>query len=94
MKPAMVRAHLIVSGTVQGVFFRHYTCQRAAELGIKGWVKNRMDGNIEAVLEGEAEKVEEIVKWCHQGPPEAVVTEVRVVWEDYKNEFSQFSTKL
>ncbi len=90
----MVRAHLIISGIVQGVFFRHYTCQRAHELGVSGWVKNRMDGDVEAVLEGEPAKVEEIVKWCHQGSPGAVVTEVKVFWEDYKNEFSQFSTKL
>ena len=90
----MVRAHLIISGIVQGVFFRHYTCQRAHELDIRGWVKNRMDGNVEAVFEGEAEKVEEMVKWCHQGPSEAVVTEVKVAWGDYKNEFSRFSTKL
>jgi acylphosphatase len=90
----MVRAHLIISGIVQGVFFRYRTCQRAHELGVSGWVKNRMDGDVEAVLEGESGKVEEIVKWCHQGPPGAVVTEVKVFWEDYRNEFSQFSTKL
>ena len=89
-----IRAHLVISGLVQGVFFRHYTCRRARELGVRGWVINRVDGKVEAVFEGESGKVEELIEWCRRGPSGASVTEVKVVWEDYKNEFSQFSTKL
>lgn len=90
----MVRAHLIISGIVQGVFFRYRTCQRACKLGVRGWVMNRGDGKVEAVFEGESCRVKELIEWCHRGPSGASVTEVKVAWEDYRNEFSQFSTKL
>lgn len=85
------RAHVLISGIVQGVLFRHYTRERACELGVKGLVRNRMDGKVEAVFEGEKEKVEELVRWCHRGPSGARVSEVNVDWEDYGDEFRQFS---
>ena len=87
----MVRAHVVISGIVQGVFFRHYTRERASELGAKGWVKNRMDGKVEAVFEGEKEKVDELIRWCHRGPSGARVTDVDVGWEDHMDEFRSFS---
>ncbi len=87
----MVRARVLISGVVQGVFFRHYTNLRANELGVNGWVKNTIDGKVEAIFEGEKEKVDELIKWCHRGPSGAKVTEVNVDWEDYRDEFDSFS---
>ena len=89
----MVRASVLVSGMVQGVCFRYYTRAKAAELDVKGWVKNRMDGKLEAVFEGEKEKVEELIRWCNRGPYGAVVDGVDVNWEESKNEFAEFSIR-
>lgn len=90
----MAKVHVLISGIVQGVFFRHYTKVRADELGVKGWVKNRMNGKVEGVFEGEKEKVEELIRWCNHGPSGAKVTEVDVEWEDYRDEFSRFSIEV
>jgi acylphosphatase len=68
------RAHLIVGGRVQGVCFRMYTVERARELGVTGWVRNRDDGTVEAVAEGEEDQVAEFESWCRHGPPYAHVT--------------------
>jgi acylphosphatase len=86
-----VRARVIVEGRVQGVFFRSHTEEMAFRLGVKGWVKNRRDGRVEAVFEGDQEKVDQIIQWCHQGPPEARVTKVHLAWEDFAGEFDDFS---
>ena len=86
-----VRVRVIIEGRVQGVFFRHHTQEMAVRLGLKGWVKNRRDGDVEAVFEGDQEKVNQIIQWCHQGPSEAEVTKVHQMWEDYKGEFKDFS---
>jgi len=85
-----VRARVIIEGRVQGVFFRYHTQEMAHQLDLKGWVKNRRDGRVEALFEGEKEKVNQIIQWCHQGPPEARVTEVYLHWEDYSGEFDNF----
>lgn len=85
-----VRAHLIISGFVQGVFFRANTQEKALSLGLKGWVRNRSDGTVEAVFEGEKVKVEEMIGWCYKGPPGARVKDVSVKWEEYKEEFKDF----
>jgi acylphosphatase len=61
-----VRAHILISGRVQGVFFRDYTQRAAQERGISGWVMNTRDGRVEAVLEGEKEKVEDMIRWCNR----------------------------
>ena len=84
------RAHVLISGRVQGVWFRASTRDKAKELGIKGWVRNTPDGKVEAVFEGPREKVEEIIKWCHKGPVLARVTNVEVKWEKPKNELEDF----
>ncbi len=76
------RAHVFVSGRVQGVFFRHSARVRAEELGLAGWVKNTRDGRVELVAEGPREQVEALVRWCHQGPPGAQVGDVEVSWEE------------
>jgi acylphosphatase len=62
------RAHVMVSGQVQGVFFRDSTRQKAEELGLAGWVKNVPDGQVEALFEGPSERVREMVRWCEEGP--------------------------
>jgi acylphosphatase len=85
------RVRVIVEGRVQGVFFRHHTQQMALRLGVSGWVKNRWDGTVEALFEGEREKVEQMIRWCHRGPSEALVKQVQVDWESYTGEFDDFS---
>ncbi|MBI1909280.1 MAG: acylphosphatase [Deltaproteobacteria bacterium] len=85
-----VCAHLIISGRVQGVCFRICTEQEALRLKLTGWVRNLPTGQVETYLEGEEEKVEKMIEWCHQGPPAAKVKTVEVLWEKPKN-FSDFS---
>jgi acylphosphatase len=70
------RAHVLVSGRVQGVFFRDSTRQKAEELGLAGWVKNVPDGQVEALFEGPSERVREMVRWCEEGPQHASVEKV------------------
>jgi acylphosphatase len=86
----VVRAHIIVTGVVQGVYYRAATRQEARSLGINGWVKNRPDGTVEAVFEGEMKKVEQLIDWCRQGPPHAHVNGVHVEWEDSIGEYRDF----
>ncbi|MEK7789625.1 MAG: acylphosphatase, partial [Planctomycetota bacterium] len=72
------RAHVYVHGRVQGVFFRATTRDKAIALGVKGWVKNCLDGSVEAVFEGEKDIVEKIVNWCKKGPEGAFVNHIDV----------------
>lgn len=88
-----VRAHVFVSGRVQGVFFRHETRHEARLRGVKGWVRNLQDGRVEAVFEGEEEAVKELIDFCKCGPPGAKVTKVEVLWENYTGEFRDFEIK-
>ena len=85
------RARVIVGGRVQGVFFRHHTQEMANQLQVKGWVKNRRDSRVEALFEGDRERVDQIIEWCHRGPSEARVTKVSVTWENYTGEYEDFS---
>ena len=84
------RAHVLVSGLVQGVFFRHETRNCATRLELTGWVRNLPDRSVEAVFEGEKEKVEEAIAFCKRGPPHAEVHSVEIQWEDWKGEFKDF----
>lgn len=84
------RCHLIVSGFVQGVNFRFYTRDVARRLGLKGWVRNRMEGDVEIVAEGTEDKVKAFVDWARKGPPGARVRDVKLHWEEYKAEFTDF----
>ena len=86
-----VRGRVIVRGRVQGVFFRYNTREMANQLGIFGWVKNRWDGAVEAIFEGDRDRVKEMIEWCHKGPPGAHVQRVDNVWEEYLGEFDRFS---
>lgn len=88
-----VRAHIFVSGFVQGVFFRVETQKMAQELGLNGWVRNTEDGRVEAIFEGEKERVEKIIAWAKEGPPGAVVKKVDVSWEEYKSDFKNFELR-
>ncbi len=84
------RAHVFVSGRVQGVFFRDHTRRWAASLGLKGWVRNVYDGRVEIIAEGEKGKVESLIDRLREGPPISRVENVEVTWEEYTGEFSDF----
>ena len=88
------RAHVLVSGYVQGVFFREITKRRADSVNIKGWVRNRDDGKVEAVFEGEEQDVKVMVEFCRHGPPRAKVASEEVKWEAYVGEFDGFEIRL
>lgn len=77
----MTRTHVIVSGRVQGVGFRLSLARVAESRGVSGWVRNRPDGTVEAVIEGSADAVESVVRWCEQGPRGAIVDSVQAVDE-------------
>jgi acylphosphatase len=85
-----IRAHVYVSGKVQGVFFRSETADLAQRLGINGWVRNLSDGRVEALFEGEKEQVEEEIGFCRRGPPGAYVQDLDVRWEDWRGDFREF----
>ncbi len=89
-----VRAHVQIRGWVQGVAFRYKTKGAACENDVTGWVRNKGDGSVEAVFEGNKKKVESVLKWCEKGPTMAVVKDVIVQWEDYKGEFSGFDIRF
>jgi acylphosphatase len=86
-----VRAHVIISGRVQGVFFRAETQREALRLGICGWVRNRPEGTVEAIFEGNTQLVEKAIEWCWQGSQMARVTDVKVQMQDYTGEFDDFA---
>lgn len=77
-----IRVHVFVSGIVQGVGYRFTTLDRANQLGVSGWVRNLPDERVEAMFEGTKAAVEEMIRWCHQGPPGAVVKDVVVDYEE------------
>ncbi len=85
-----VRAHLIISGVVQGVFYRASTRDTAVRLGLKGWVRNLPDGNVEAVFEGSLQDVDSAVEWCRQGPPGAYIDRIKEKPDRFTGEFSDF----
>lgn len=74
----ILSVHVFIEGKVQGVFYRQSTYAKATQLGIKGWVRNLIDGRVEAVFEGEESSLIEIISWCKLGPPLANVKSVRV----------------
>ena len=84
------RAHVIISGRVQGVFFRVETQRAAERFGVFGWVRNRPDGTVEAVFEGSHESVDAVLQWCQEGPNLAVVEKVDVSWQDFTGEYKRF----
>ncbi len=85
-----VRAHVFVSGRVQGVFFRSETSREARRYNVTGLIRNLSDGRVEAIFEGEKENVEKLIEFCKRGPHAARVTKVKVILETYTGEFSDF----
>jgi acylphosphatase len=87
------RVHVVVRGRVQGVYFRASTRDQADELGLAGWVRNRTDGSVELLAEGETAQLEQLVTWCHSGPRGAAVRDVTVEWQATAGEFVGFVVK-
>ena len=87
------RAHVFISGRVQGVFFRSETKHLAGRHGVSGWVRNSPDDRVEAVFEGEEEDVKKLLEFCRRGPPGAQVTSTDVRWETYSGEFRDFEIR-
>ena len=80
--------HLQIAGRVQGVGFRYHMCRVANELGVTGWVRNRRDGSVEAVVAGPPDAVDKIIAWARRGPRQATVTGVQIT--DSSGEYSEF----
>jgi len=88
-----VRAHVFISGRVQGVFFRYETKRIANRRRVSGWIRNLPDGRVEAVFEGEKSDVEEMIRFCHRGPPAAIVRDVKVFWEQPTGDLQGFQIR-
>ena len=89
----MPQVHLVISGKVQGVFYRA-SCQEVAQrLDLAGWVRNLPTGQVEVLAHGEKEKIEKFIEWCKKGPPGAKVGEVKIKWQNNPNKFVQFEIK-
>lgn len=78
----MKKAHLLISGRVQGVFYRAFTKEVAESLGLKGWVRNLRDGRVEAVFEGDEDKISIAIERCKEGPPYAKVDNIEITWSE------------
>jgi acylphosphatase len=89
----LARAQVLISGRVQGVFYRAHTRDQALARGLTGWVRNLPDGRVAAVFEGDREKIEAMLAWCRLGPSYAAVDEVLADWQPYQGEFSDFSIR-
>jgi len=85
------RVNIRVYGRVQGVWYRAYTRDKAIELGLKGWVRNNPDGTVEIEVEGDEEKIIELINWCWEGSPASKVTDVKFKEKEYMEEFSSFN---
>lgn len=86
----MKRVRVVVSGRVQGVWYRASTRDEAVALGLTGWVRNLPDGRVELCAEGPTGALERLVAWCRQGPPAARVDEIDVQWEEAEGSFPGF----
>ncbi len=84
------RSRVLISGLVQGVFFRREISYLARQLSVTGWTRNLSDGSVEVVAEGEKEAIDKLIQFCRVGPSGARVRNVNVVWEDFKGEFRGF----
>lgn len=85
-----IRVHLIISGNVQGVYFRKHTQDISLQNNVYGWVKNLVNGDVECVLEGLKSNVDKVMIWCHQGPPNSRVENVEIKYEDFTGHFTDF----
>jgi len=90
----IARLHAIVEGRVQGVNFRYFVEETAIKLGLKGWVRNRWDGTVEVVAEGEQESLKKLLASLHRGPRASNVTNVEPSWQPATGEFTGFQIRL
>ncbi len=88
-----IRAHVLIEGRVQGVFYRAFTRDLAYSLGLKGWVKNLPNGKVEVVFEGKRDIIEKAIKECNLGPPGARVTNIKVEWEPFIGDQKEFTVR-
>lgn len=89
----MVRAYTILTGRVQGVALRYYARSMASRLGVKGWIRNMINGDVEVVIEGNKESVVRMIEWCKEGSRMAHVENLTVSWLPYTGEFLDFNIK-
>lgn len=91
--PSAARLHLVVSGLVQGVFYRQSTADVAGGLGLRGWVRNLPDGRVEVLAEGARQPLEVLLAACRRGPPAARVAEVEVSWQEPEGDLGPFAVR-
>ena len=89
----LVRAHVVVTGRVQGVGFRYSTVDEARRLGVHGWCRNEADGSVEVEVEGERAAVEALVRFLHRGPPGARVEDVALRWDAHRGDLGPFRAR-
>lgn len=89
-KMALKQLQLVVRGRVQGVYFRASTQREARRLGVSGWVKNRVDGSVEILAEGEETAIRELYGWAQKGPSAARVDRVETRWRSYTGDYAEF----
>lgn len=85
-----VRAHITLSGRVQGVAFRYYARDMAHKFRVGGWIKNLDNGDVESVIEGKKVSVQQMITWCKKGPGLAIVENIEIEWQPYTGEFNEF----
>ena len=90
MDKNLARVNLVVTGVVQGVFYRASTLEQAQGLNLSGWVRNLPDGAVEVLAEGDRPSLEALVDWCRLGPSAARVGDVSVKWGEFKDEYRTF----
>ena len=90
----MFRVHIMISGEVQGVWFRVSAQDKAKELKLTGWVKNIFSNAVEIVAEGEMDNLSELIGWVQDGPPNAKVDKVSIEWAPAENEYSSFKMNI
>lgn len=87
------RVIILVSGLVQGIFYRSNTLEKAKELNLTGWVKNEFSSSVKIVAEGEEENLEKFIEWTKQGPALAKVDKIEVEWERDRGKFKDFEIR-
>ena len=93
MEELIVRAHLFVSGRVQGVFYRKHVRKMARNLHLVGWARNAIDGRVEIVVEGEKEQIEQFLKECKEGSTLARVQDIEIEYENFTGKFADFEIR-
>lgn len=91
---ALIRLHATVEGRVQGVGYRAFVDQNADALNLTGWVRNRWDGSVEVLVEGERQTLEKLLAILYRGPRAASVTSIQIEWLPATGEFSRFSVRM